>query len=109
MATEPQLVRCKAFIDCQEVGDRFKANQVVDMLLTRTSEQDARRLTDFASGLVYAAGGTMEKIGPEQFRLTPPPPPAGTSGDREPRSPKPAAGTDGAVVPAAARRAAECL
>ena len=100
MAIEPRIVECKAFNDCQEVGDRFKANQVVDMLLVQTSEQDARRLEDFASGLVYAAGGTMERIGPEQFRLTPPTPPdAGKSGDREPRSPKPVSGADGAVVP----------
>jgi len=99
MATEPRLVRCEAFNDCQAVGDAFKANQVVDMLLNQTSEQDVLRLKDFASGLVYAAGGTMKKVGPEHFRLTRPSPPGPeTSGDREPRSPKPLVGTDAAAL-----------
>ena len=107
MATEPRIVECKAFNDCQEIGDRFKANQVVDMSLSLTSEQDARRLEDFASGLVYAAGGTMERIGPEHFRLIPPTPPdTGKSGEREPRNPKPVAGADGAVVPVVGREVA---
>jgi len=102
MATEPRLVRCEAFNDCRAVGDAFKANLVVDMLLNQTSEQDVLRLKDFASGLVYAAGGTVEKVGPDHFRLTrPPPPPPGpeTSGDREPHSPKPLVGTDAAALP----------
>ena len=102
MATEPRLVRCRAFNDCQAVGDAFKTNQIVDMLLNQTSERDVRRLKDFASGLVYAAGGTMEKVGPEHFRLTkpsPPPPGPETSADREPRSPKPLVGTDAAALP----------
>jgi len=102
MATEPRLVRCAAFVDCQTVGDAFKANQVVDMLLNHISEQDVQRLKDFASGLVYATGGTIEKVGAARFRLTnpsPPPPGPETSGDREPRSPKPLVGTDAAAVP----------
>jgi hypothetical protein len=71
------------------------------MLLSGTTETDARRLTEFALGLVSASGGTLEGFGSERLRLSSPPEP-GSSGDREPREPKPAPRTDAASAPVTA-------
>ena len=72
--TKPGIVHCRAFNDCQKLGDWFKSTRIVDMFLDQASEQDRRRITDFASGMVYVAGGTMQKIAPQRFRLTNPSP-----------------------------------
>jgi len=100
VGSAPVVVHCHTFNDCQAVGDAFKANPVVDMLLSGTTAPDAQRLTDFALGLVSAAGGTLEGIGPERFRLSSGPD-TGLSGDREPREPKPTPRTGAATAPIA--------
>jgi hypothetical protein len=66
--------------------------------VSSTTATDAQRLKDFASGLVSAAGGTLEGIGPERFRLSSRPDP-GLSGDRKPREPKPTPRADAATAP----------
>jgi len=102
IAAEPTIVRPETFNDAQSVAAAFVPGVVVDLCLEGAAEDDAQRLKDFASGMVYATGGTMEKVGPQHFRLTnpsPPPPGPETSGDREPRSPHPLAGTDAAALP----------
>ena len=98
VGSEPVVVHCHTFTDCQAVGDAFKENPVVDMLLSGTSAPDAQRLKDFASGLVSAAGGTLEGIGPERFRLSSGPD-TGPSADREPREPKPTPRPGAATAP----------
>jgi len=73
------------------------------MLLSGTTASDAQRLKDFATGLVSAAGGTLEGIGPERFRLSSRPD-TGLSGDREPREPKPTPTAGAATAPIEADR-----
>ena len=99
----PVVVHCNTFNDCQAVGDAFKANPVVDMLLSGTTAPDAQRLKDFACGLVSVAGGTLESIGRERFRLSSFPD-TGLSGDREPREPEPTPKVGAATAQVAADR-----
>jgi cell division inhibitor SepF len=55
----------------QELGDKFREGSVVIMNLDSTPPEDAARLKNFASGLVYGLRGTMKTVGPNVFLLSP--------------------------------------
>jgi cell division inhibitor SepF len=59
------------FNDAKEIGDRLKGNQPVIVNLQGVDRELARRLIDFASGLTYGLGGSMEKVAEAVFLLTP--------------------------------------
>jgi cell division inhibitor SepF len=59
------------FNDVEEVGDRFRSDIPVIMNLDGASEMVAKRLLDFASGLIYGLDGRIERVGDRVFLLTP--------------------------------------
>jgi cell division inhibitor SepF len=59
------------FNDVEEVGDRFRNDIPVIMNLAGASETVAKRLLDFASGLIYGLDGRIERVGDRVFLLTP--------------------------------------
>ena len=59
------------FNDAQQVGDRFKAGSAVAMDLGGVDRELARRLIDFCSGLCYALGGKMERLGGQAYLIIP--------------------------------------
>lgn len=59
------------FNDVEEVGDRFRNGIPVIMNLAGASENTAKRLLDFASGLIYGLDGRIERVGDRVFLLTP--------------------------------------
>ncbi len=59
------------FNDVEEVGDRFRADIPVIMNLAGATEMVAKRLLDFASGLIYGLEGRIERVGDRVFLLTP--------------------------------------
>lgn len=59
------------FNDAQQVGDRFKAGSAVAMDLGGVDRELARRLIDFCSGLCYALGGKMERVGGQSYLIIP--------------------------------------
>ncbi|MGH8908017.1 MAG: cell division protein SepF [Egibacteraceae bacterium] len=59
------------FNDVEEVGDRFRSDIPVIMNLAGASEVVAKRLLDFASGLIYGLEGRIERVGDRVFLLTP--------------------------------------
>ena len=61
----------KRFNDAREVGDRFKEGIPVIMNLQGCDDSIARRLVDFASGLVYGLSGTIETVATRVYLLTP--------------------------------------
>ena len=65
------LVTPQAFNDAQEVGDKFREGYSVLMNLQVTEPELARRLVDFASGLAYGLGGTMQPVADRVFLITP--------------------------------------
>lgn len=60
-----------AFNDVEEVGSRFRDGVPVLMNLQAASENTAKRLLDFASGLIYGLDGRIERTGDRIFLLTP--------------------------------------
>jgi cell division inhibitor SepF len=65
------LVHPTTFNDAQEVGDRFRQGFSVLLNLQTTESDLARRLVDFASGLAYGLGGSLQPVAEKTFLLTP--------------------------------------
>jgi cell division inhibitor SepF len=61
----------KRFNEARELGDRFKDGVPVIMNLQGTEDSIARRLVDFASGLVFAQDGKIELVANRVYLLTP--------------------------------------
>ena len=59
------------FNDVEEVGERFRNGIPVIMNLDGSSEAVAKRLLDFASGLIFGLDGRIERVGDRVFLLTP--------------------------------------
>lgn len=59
------------FNEVEEVGDRFRNGVPVIMNLAGASEAVAKRLLDFASGLIFGLDGRIERVGDRVFLLTP--------------------------------------
>jgi cell division inhibitor SepF len=59
------------FNEVEEVGDRFRNDIPVIMNLAGANESVAKRVLDFASGLIYALDGRIERVGDRVFLLTP--------------------------------------
>lgn len=68
---EPVTVRPRNFNQAQEVADHFKEGQPVIVNLEGADKDMSRRIIDFASGLCYALGGSMEKVGSGVYLLKP--------------------------------------
>ncbi|SRR3954462_11854879 len=61
----------KRFNEARDVADRFKSGAAVIMNLQGTEDATARRLVDFASGLVYGLDGKIELIANRVYLLSP--------------------------------------
>jgi cell division inhibitor SepF len=61
----------KRFNDAREIGDRYRGGIPVIMNLQGTDDAVARRLVDFASGLVFGLGGKIEMVASRVYLLTP--------------------------------------
>jgi cell division inhibitor SepF len=61
----------RRFNEARDVADRFKDGIPVIMNLQSTDDTIARRLVDFASGLVYGLDGKIEMVANRVYLLTP--------------------------------------
>jgi len=61
----------KRFNEAREIADRYKDGIPVIMNLQSTDDTIARRLVDFASGLVYGLDGKIEMVANRVYLLTP--------------------------------------
>ena len=76
LAPHPHIVSIhkaepKRFNEAREIADRFKNGIPVIMNLQGTDDAVARRLVDFASGLVYGLDGKIEMVANRVYLLTP--------------------------------------
>ena len=71
VASKPHHVEAKVFEDAVEIGDRFLANRPVIIGFQGVDAELSRRLMDFASGVCYASGGSMKKVGTQVYLMTP--------------------------------------
>jgi cell division inhibitor SepF len=58
--------------DARTVGENFRDGIPVIMNLSEMDDSDAKRLVDFAAGLVFAVSGTIERVTAKVFLLSPP-------------------------------------
>lgn len=61
----------KRFNEAREIGERFKQGIPVIMNLQGADDTVARRLVDFASGLVFGHDGKIEMVASRVYLLTP--------------------------------------
>lgn len=61
----------KRFNEAREIGERFKQGIPVIMNLQGAEDTVARRLVDFASGLVFGHDGKIEMVASRVYLLTP--------------------------------------
>jgi cell division inhibitor SepF len=61
----------RRFNEARDIADRFKDGIPVIMNLQSTDDIIARRLVDFASGLVYGLDGKIEMVANRVYLLTP--------------------------------------
>ena len=57
--------------DARGVGEHFRESTPVIMNLTEMDDADAKRLVDFAAGLVFGLRGTIERVTQKVFLLSP--------------------------------------
>lgn len=58
--------------DARAVGEQYREGIPVIMNLTEMDDSDAKRLVDFAAGLIFATRGSIERVTNKVFLLSPP-------------------------------------
>jgi len=61
----------KRFNEARDLGDKFREGVPVIINLQGCEDATARRLVDFASGLVFGLGGKIETVANRVYLLTP--------------------------------------
>ena len=58
--------------EARTVGENYREGTPVIMNLTEMDDADAKRLVDFAAGLIFATRGNIERVTNKVFLLSPP-------------------------------------
>jgi cell division inhibitor SepF len=61
----------RSYRDARTIGERYRSGVPVIMNLTELDASEAKRLVDFAAGLVFALHGGFDKVTNRVFLLTP--------------------------------------
>jgi cell division inhibitor SepF len=62
----------RTYNEARTIGENYRDGTPVIMNLSEMDDDDAKRLVDFAAGLVFATRGTIERITNKVFLLSPP-------------------------------------
>ena len=62
----------RTYNEARTVGENFREGVPVIMNLSEMDDADAKRLVDFAAGLVFAVRGTIERVTAKVFLLSTP-------------------------------------
>ena len=65
------LLEPRAYSESQQIADHLKNRNSVVVNLKRVTSDQAKRIIDFLSGVIYAIGGKMKKIGVGIYLCTP--------------------------------------
>ncbi|AMW09583.1 cell division protein SepF [Streptomyces qaidamensis] len=60
-----------SFRDARAIGELFREGVPVIMNLTAMEASDAKRVVDFAAGLIFGLRGSIERVSTRVFLLTP--------------------------------------
>ncbi|SDD18878.1 cell division protein SepF [Glycomyces harbinensis] len=58
--------------ECRTIGERYRDGTAVIMNLSEMEQADAKRLVDFAAGLIFGTRGSFERVTNRVFLLSPP-------------------------------------
>jgi cell division inhibitor SepF len=61
----------RSYNEARQIGEAFREHIPVIMNLTDMSDDDAKRLVDFAAGLIFGLHGSIEKVTNKVFLLSP--------------------------------------
>jgi cell division inhibitor SepF len=62
----------RTYNEARVIGENFRDGVPVIMNLSEMDDSDAKRLVDFAAGLVFAVRGSIERVTAKVFLLSPP-------------------------------------
>jgi cell division inhibitor SepF len=62
----------RTYNEARTIGENFREGVPVIMNLSEMDDSDAKRLVDFAAGLVFAVRGNIERVTNKVFLLSPP-------------------------------------
>ena len=66
-----ETVTPRTYNDARSVGEHYRSGVPVIMNLSEIDDDDAKRLVDFAAGLVFAVRGTINRVTSKVFLLSP--------------------------------------
>src|SRR6056300_1732401 len=66
-----ETIHPRSYNDARRIGEEFRAGVPVIMNLGDMDDLDAKRIIDFAAGLVFGLHGTIERITGKVFLLSP--------------------------------------
>jgi cell division inhibitor SepF len=66
-----ETVTPRTYNDARTVGEHYRSGVPVIMNLSEIDDNDAKRLVDFAAGLVFAVHGTINRVTAKVFLLSP--------------------------------------
>jgi cell division inhibitor SepF len=61
----------RTYNEARTVGENYREGTPVIMNLTEMDDNDAKRLVDFAAGLIFATRGSIERVTSKVFLLSP--------------------------------------
>jgi cell division inhibitor SepF len=61
----------RTYNEARQIGESFRDGKPVIMNLTEMDDADAKRLVDFAAGLIFATRGSIERVTSKVFLLSP--------------------------------------
>jgi Uncharacterized protein conserved in bacteria len=64
-------VHPRSYNDARTIGEAFRSGTPVIMNLTDMDDADAKRLVDFAAGLIFGLHGAIERVTAKVFLLSP--------------------------------------
>ncbi|MDO5682715.1 MAG: cell division protein SepF [Propionibacteriaceae bacterium] len=64
-------VHPRTYNEARTIGEHFRDQVPVIMNLTEMEDADAKRLVDFAAGLIFGLRGTIERVTSKVFLLSP--------------------------------------
>ena len=64
-------VHPRSYNDARQLGEHFRSGHPVILNLSEMADADAKRIVDFAAGLVFGRHGTIERVTNKVFLLSP--------------------------------------
>ena len=61
----------RSYNDAKAIGESFRDGVPVIVNLSDMQDGDAKRMVDFSAGLVFGLRGTIERVTPKVFLLSP--------------------------------------